>query len=135
LKKGQYIQEYRRQSVEGASPLQLVVMLYDGALRFIEAGKEAVRANDLHRQNDQFQRAQRIITELMSCLDMKEGGEVAANLANLYGYAYNQLVIANINNDESAADHAAKVLLELRQSWAELAHGATHEPGDERKAA
>lgn len=123
MNKGHYIQEYRRQSVEGASPLQLVIMLYDGALRFVENGKLALIEGDLYRQNDQFQRAQRIITELMSCLDMQSGGEVATNLANLYGFAYNQLVAANVNCDSEAAEQAAKVLRELRQSWLELESG------------
>lgn len=133
MNKGHYIQEYRRQSVEGASPLQLVIMLYDGALRFIESGKVALTLGDLYRQNDQFQRAQRIITELMSCLDMDQGGEVATNLANLYGYSYNQLVAANVNCDSHAADNAAKVLKELRQSWLELE--SSQRPSDEPKAA
>lgn len=129
MNKGQYIQEYRRQSVEGASPLQLVIMLYDGALRFIDSGRAALLVGDLYRQNDQFQRAQRIITELMSCLDMSHGGEVATNLANLYSYSYNQLVAANVNCDAEAADNAAKVLRELRQSWQELEthQRSTHE--------
>ncbi|MBV6458594.1 MAG: Flagellar secretion chaperone FliS [Fimbriimonadaceae bacterium] len=105
-------------------------MLYDGALRFIDCGKAALLSADLYRQNDQFQRAQRIITELMACLDMNHGGEVASNLANLYSYAYNQLVAANVNCDAGSADNAAKVLRELRQSWLELetCQRTTHEP-------
>lgn len=112
-------QEYRKNAIAGASPLQLVIMLYDGALRFIDSGKAAI-GQDLPRQNDQFQRAQRIVMELMATLDMEKGGEVATNLLALYTFALEQLVEANVEDSSEAADRAAKVLSELRESWSEL---------------
>lgn len=114
------VNTYRQNSVASATPLQLVIMLYDGALRFIRAGKQAVLQESHFVQNEQITKAQRIITELMSCLDMEKGGEIAKNLMALYSYVYDQLVQANINDDASALDRCEKVLCDLRESWSEL---------------
>src|SRR4051794_38624400 len=91
---GKHVQEYQKGAVNGASPLQLVVMLYDGALRFMEAGKFAMASKDLDKQNHNLKKAQSIISELMACLDMNQGGEVATNLMSLYNYTILQLVEA-----------------------------------------
>jgi flagellar protein FliS len=103
--------------VNGASPVQLIIMLYDGALKHMEAGKHAVQKGDLASQNSSLQRAQRIVMELMSCLDMKEGGEVAKNLLALYTYVLNELVQANVHDDPDAIDRSIRILSELRESW------------------
>jgi len=92
-------------------------MLYDGALKYMEAGKHAVLAGDLQNQNNYLQRAQRIIMELMSCLDMKEGGDIAKNLLALYTYVLNELVQANVNDTAAPIDRSMKILSELRESW------------------
>ncbi|RYG26362.1 flagellar export chaperone FliS, partial [bacterium] len=103
---GNHAQEYRKNAVLGASPAQLVVMLYDGALRFIEAGRIAMRAKDLPRQNDALQRAQKIVVELLSTLDREQGGDMASNLASLYEFVLERLMDANIHDRESALDEA-----------------------------
>jgi flagellar secretion chaperone FliS len=120
LAHGRFAQEYRKNAVNGASPLQLIIMLYDGALRFMEAGKHAMKTGDLDRQNDQLQRAQKIFMELMSCLDMEKGGEIAKNLLGLYTFCLNELVTANMKDDPAGVDRAMKVISDLRESWAEL---------------
>lgn len=115
-----YVDKYRKSAVAGASPLQLVVMLYDGCLRFMEAGKRAIQDRDLEKQNDSLQRAQRIIAELMSTLDMEKGGDVSQNLLSLYTFAYNRLVEANIEDNPDYVDHAIQVMSGLRESWVQL---------------
>lgn len=117
---GRIAHEYRKGAVNGASPLQLVVMLYDGALRFMEAGKHAIAHNDYTRQNDQLQRAQKVVLELMACLDMEKGGEVAKNLLSLYTYVLNELVKANCEDDADRVDRCMKVMADLRESWVQL---------------
>lgn len=118
---GRFAHEYQKQQVNGASPVQLVVMLYDGALRFMEAGKHAIVNKNLEKQNYYIQKAQRIVTELMATLDMEKGGEVAKNLFALYGYVLNELVTANIQDEIEAVDRAIRVFSELRESWAQIA--------------
>lgn len=95
-------------------------MLYDGALRFLNQAKVAMRQKNYERQNDQCKRAQDIISELMSCLDREKGGEIASNLMSLYVFAYDRIVQGNLEDSEEYIDQAMKVLTDLRESWAEL---------------
>ena len=113
-------QAYRQNAVMGASPVQLVVMLYDGALRFMQEGKDAMVAKQFETQNLKFQRAQRIVMELISTLDLRNGGEIATNLMGLYTYVVNELIEGNVHDKPERIDNAMQTMTELRESWAEL---------------
>lgn len=110
-------------------------MLYDGALRYMEAGKYAMRAKDLEKQNSNLQKAQKIIMELMSCLDMQNGGEIAKNLLALYTYALDQLLQANVKDEPSGIDRSMKIFSELRESWVEIEKNLKPQGEDQRSAA
>jgi flagellar secretion chaperone FliS len=120
LAHGRFVQEYQKNAVNGASPLQLVIMLYDGALRFMEAGKHAMGNRELEKQNQSLQRAQKVVMELMSCLDMEKGGEVAANLFALYSFVLNELVSANVEDSAEPIDRSMRIMSQLRESWVQL---------------
>jgi flagellar secretion chaperone FliS len=109
--------EYQKNAVNGASPLQLVIMLYDGALKYLDA---AMAQGERDKQNSNLQKAQKIVMELMACLDMKGGGEIAKNLLSLYSYVLNELVMANLNDDPDAIDRSKVVLTNLRESWRQI---------------
>jgi len=132
---GRFVQEYRKGAVNGASPLQLIIMLYDGALKHMEAGKHAIESNDLAKQNQNLQKAQRIVMELMSCLDMKQGGEVAKNLLALYTYVLNQLVEANISDKAEPIERSIQVFSDLRESWVEIEKNARTQDNDSQPLA
>ena len=132
---GRYAKEYQKGAVNGASPLQLVIMLYDGALKFMEAGKHAMKTGDLERQNASLQRAQKIVRELTSCLDMKEGGEIAKNLFGLYVYVNNELVKANVEDKVEPIDRSIRVLSELRESWVVIERSHRSSPMESSVAA
>jgi flagellar protein FliS len=117
---GRITHEYRKQSVNGASPLQLVIMMYDGALKFMEAGKHAIAHQDLPRQNDQLQKAQKVVLELMACIDQDQGGDVARNLISLYTYVLNELVKANCEDSAEPVERCIKIFSELRDSWVQI---------------
>lgn len=117
---GRISQEYRKQAVNGASPLQLVIMMYDGALKYMEAGKHAIAHHDITRQNDQLQKAQKVVLELMSCIDPDQGGEVAKNLLNLYSYVLSELVKANCEDNADAIERCIKIFSDLRDSWVQI---------------
>jgi flagellar protein FliS len=114
------IDQYRKSSVGAASPLQLVIMLYDGALRFMEAGRHAMLRRDVYNQNENITKAQRIVGELIATLDMEQGGEVAKNLVALYTYVYEKLVEANLEDKPELVQECATIVSELRESWVEL---------------
>jgi flagellar protein FliS len=113
-------QAYRQNAVMGASPVQLVIMLYDGAIRFMQEGKAAMLNKDYETKNFKLQRAQKIVMELISTLDLRNGGEIATNLMSLYTFVVNELVEGNLYDKPENIDNAMKTMGELRDSWVEL---------------
>lgn len=119
-------QQYRRNQVETAGPGQLVLLLFNGALRFIQQAVGAMESRDLEGANRYLGRAQAIISELMGSLDLEQG-EVARNLFNLYEYIHYRLVQGNIKKTVSPLEEAAGLLRELRDSWEEMCRGVRPE--------
>lgn len=134
MSNGRFVQEYQKGAIGGASPLQLVVMMYDGALRFMEQGKHAMKLRDLEKQNYYLLKAQKIVMELTACLDMEQGGEIAQNLLALYGYVVNELMDANIKDRSEGIDRSIRVISDLRESWVQL-ESAANQPVEELRAA
>ena len=104
-----------------ASPERLLLMAYDGAIRFARVGLEKMREGVLDEKSFGFGRAQSIIAELLAGLDPKHDPELVSNLARLYECMFNRLSIANLNDDEAAAVEVIGMLVELRESWAQAA--------------
>ncbi len=115
---------YKAQSVQTASPGKLVLMLFDGYLRFTTAAKNAFNIEDLTKKNEGINnnliRAQNIVTELQSSLDMSVPGELPGTLYRLYDYVLHQLQQANLQKKSETIDEADKVITELREAWAEM---------------
>lgn len=120
-----YARTYRANAILTASPGQLVLMLYDGALRCLGTAREAFSrpTDDLQRLsiiNQQLQKAQMILTELQSGLNLEAGGEIARTLHQLYDYHNRRLFEANIHKTEAPVAEVEKLLMELREAWAEM---------------
>jgi flagellar protein FliS len=113
-------QQYLRTQVESARPTQLVVMLYDGAIRFLTIAKEKMQACELESRHIHILKAQRILSELLGSLDVDNGGEVAANLRRLYAYMLNRTMEANVHDRMEPLDEVIGMLRDLRASWSEL---------------
>lgn len=111
---------YQQAQIETASPTRLVVLLYDGAIRFCSRALEAMQTKDLVAQNTNLIKAQKIVGELMASLNKETGGEVAENLTRVYIYLLEQLVDANLHDRAESAERALILLRELRESWAEV---------------
>ncbi|MBS3939183.1 MAG: flagellar export chaperone FliS [Peptococcaceae bacterium] len=111
-----YVQ-YQQQSVLTAPPGELTLMLYNGALRFIKQGIAAMEQEDIAGTNSALTRAQDIICELMTSLDLQY--EVANNLLSLYDFVYRSLVLANLKKDVAVAKQCAALITELRDTWVE----------------
>ena len=109
---------YKESSVLTATPQQLVVMLYDGARRFLLQGAVAMRQGDVGVANDRLQRAEAIIDELTATLDM-DAGEVAGRLQGIYTFCRRQLTDARIERDAGKIDQVSGMLAELRDAWAQ----------------
>jgi flagellar secretion chaperone FliS len=113
-------QAYRDSAILTAPPERLVVMLYDGANRFLLQGAAALRGGDLTVMNDKLRRAEAIITELRATLDLSQG-EVATNLESIYSFCQRYLLEARLKQDPDKIDHVAKLLRELRDAWEQIA--------------
>jgi flagellar protein FliS len=111
---------YRDSAILTAPPERLVVMLYDGANRFLIQGATALRAGDLTLMNDRLRRAEAIITELRQTLDLSQG-KVAANLESIYSFCQRLLLESRLKQDPEKIEQVAKLLRELRDAWDEVA--------------
>ena len=112
-------QMYKKTQVSTASQGDLLLMLFDGAIRFANQGRQAIAEQDMEQANVKLLRAQDIVTELMISLDLDQG-EIAENLYQLYSFIYELLVEANIKKDVNLIDQAVRFLTELRDTWRQV---------------
>lgn len=109
---------YQQNSVTTAPPEKLVLMLYDGALRFIAEGKEAIARGELARANTSLGNAQKILNELRISLNF-QAGEMALNLERLYEYMHYLLIQANIKKDPQFLTEVTELLSKIRATWSQ----------------
>lgn len=116
-----YLKQYQKNQVETATPEKVLIMLYDGAIQFLNIAKLELNANtvplNIQKIHNNIMGAQKIITEFQSTLNMDIGGEVAQNLYDLYNYLYNRLIEANMKKDVSIVEEVLGHLKELRDTW------------------
>jgi flagellar protein FliS len=116
-------EQYRNAQIETASPDRLLLMLYDGAIRFLGQAREALSHNEIEKANHLINRVQDIIAELMSTLNF-EVGEVSHNLFRLYEYMNYRLVEANLKKDPAPTEEVERMLRDLREAWQQAAQMA-----------
>lgn len=116
---GKQAQQYKQQQIETASPEEILILLYEGAIRFLMIAKKGLAENDIQKFHNHLLKSQNIITEFMSSLDMDMGGEVASNLFNLYEYLHYRLVQANLKKDAAMIDEVLDHLRKLKETWVE----------------
>lgn len=120
-----YARAYQAQAVLTASPGQLILMLYDGALRFLGHARDALQSTDessrrIELINTNLLKAQAILAELQSNLNHEAGGDHAANLDRLYDYYLRRLFEANLRKQIAPVIEVEKLVRELRDGWAEM---------------
>jgi len=109
---------YGARKVETASPAELVLMLYEGAIKFCNIAMGAIEKKDYEKANTNIQKARRIIVELQTTLDHKY--KVAEDFDVIYDYIFKTLVQANIKKDPEILEEALKQLRDLRDAWKEI---------------
>ena len=110
---------YRESAVLGASPERLVVMLYDGARRFIFQASVAMGSGQIELTNRKLRRAEDIIQHLRDTLDMEQG-EIASNLESIYVYCLRQLRQLRFEKDPAVLEHISGLLGQLREAFAAI---------------
>lgn len=113
----QYQQVSASSSVMGASPHRLVQMLMEGALERIAIARESMARNEIALKGQSISHAIQIVGGLQGSLNEEAGGEISANLSNLYDYMIRRLLFANLNNDESALEEVSGLMIEIKMGW------------------
>jgi flagellar protein FliS len=112
---------YQQTLVQSRSPLELVVMLYDGALRFLEQAAEAMDRRDMPAKAEALSRAFAILAELQNTLNVRDGGELARQLDALYTHMHERLVDANVQRSSAPIRDVINLLRPLRDAWSQVA--------------
>ncbi|HEY4707272.1 MAG TPA: flagellar export chaperone FliS [Thermodesulfobacteriota bacterium] len=111
------LSRYQNTQVLTADKVRLVIMLYDGVLRFNRLAQKAMAENDIQGRGMNLNRSLEIIGELANSLNMEEGGEIAANLSRLYDFCSMSLTEANMKSDTLKVESVNKVISELKGGW------------------
>lgn len=109
---------YQNNAIQTASPAELTLMLYDGAIKFCNIAMMGIEEKDIMKANDNLIKAQKIISELRATLDFKY--PVAQEFERVYDYIYRRLVQANIKKDKEILEEALGYIREMRDTWKEV---------------
>ncbi len=112
---------YRTTQAQTSSPLELVVLLYDGALRFLADAERALAAQDVPARATAISKALAIVNELQNTLDLTKGGTVAEELDRLYDFVQDRLLRVTRDQDPAALAEAQRVLSSLADAWRTVA--------------
>ncbi len=116
----QYQQVGLQSGVMDASPHQLIQMLMEGVLEKMSLAKGGIKRSDTQEKSLNISKAVRIINGLKASLDAEQGGELAANLNDLYEYMILRLTKANIENDVEVIDEVYGLMSEIKESWGQI---------------
>jgi flagellar protein FliS len=108
---------YRQTAVTTASREQVLIMLYEGAIKHLKKASDCTLAKDYAGKGVSVGKAHDIINELSNSLDFNVGGDIAKNLERLYGFMIEQIIQGNLNNDPTRFDQARKLLENLLEGW------------------
>lgn len=114
-----YVNQYQQNQIATASKEQILIMLYDGAIRFARQAKDAIDENDMATKGKYIGKSMAIISEFSTSLDHEIGGDMAKDLDALYAYMLKELSNANVENDKSKIEIVITLLKDLRATWAE----------------
>lgn len=109
---------YQQNSVLTATPAELTLLLYDNCLKFIKFASKAIEVKNIEMKNQNLQKAQSIINELMVTLDMDV--DISHNMLQLYDYMNRRLVEANIKNDVAILTEVEEFVKEFRDTWKQM---------------
>jgi flagellar secretion chaperone FliS len=111
---------YRESAVLSAQPEQLIVMLYDGARRFLGQAAIAMGEGQVELAHRKLRRTEDILLHLREVLDMEQGGEIAIRLQSIYMFCQSYLLKARLDRDPAKIDRVSAMLGELRDAWATI---------------
>ena len=114
-------QQYKKSAAETATPVKLLVMLFDGAIRFTSRAQNAIKENDFETANNMLLKVQDIFEELMFTLDKEKAEEIALNLYDLYSFYRQEVIHINITKNAERLNPVLEFLNDYRIVWVEAA--------------
>jgi flagellar protein FliS len=111
---------YQKTQITTASREKVLLMLYEGAIRFVKHAEVAMLDKKIAEKGKQISKATAIISELMATLDFKVGGQLAVDLENLYVFMIDKLIEGNINNDVECLRTVEGLLRTLYTAWQDV---------------
>lgn len=126
------VRQYQNIQIMTADKVTLIIMLYDGILRFNRLAQRSIADGDIKGRGVHLNRSLEIIGELANSLNMEEGGEIAKNLSKLYDFCASTLTEANLKSDVSAIESVNKVILEIKSGWEAVAAERGKQHGEEQ---
>lgn len=111
---------YKQNQINTASNEKLLIMLYQGCIKFLRLAKKGIEEDDMEMTNKYLIKSQDIINELRYTLDFERGGDVAKNLKSLYDFMYSQLIDANIKKEKEPITTVEEMMLDLLESWQQI---------------
>lgn len=111
---------YKQTAISTQSKGRLVVMLYDGAIRFLRQGRQAMQNGNYSQKSADLARARDIIFELNNSLNLQEGGALAQNLRSLYNFLWRYIGQAGIQNNPEMIDKSIHILEDLAGAWRKI---------------
>ncbi len=115
--KGYGQNQYLKTQVTTVDGGKLVVLLYEGAIKFLLKAQEGIQANDTVKRHNNIIKSIDIIEELKNALDFNQGGEIARALYALYLFMHRHLMSANIKNDSQMIQEVINILSSLKEAW------------------
>lgn len=114
-----YLKQYQKTEIETATPEKLLILLYDGAIQFLNKAKIALNQKDVAQLHNNLLGCENILLELMRTLNRDANKDLAQNLYDLYEFLYNTLIEANVKQDEAKINFVLEQLSGLRATWIE----------------
>ena len=128
---GNQANPYLKTKIMTASPEQLRLMLYEGAIKFCHQARESLDKQDYESSYNSLMRAQKIVLELSTSLNHQAAPDICDRLSALYSYIYRLIVDANVNHGLKPVDEAIQLLEYEKQTWQLLMQRVTGETGDQ----
>ena len=123
--------QYKQMQIKTASPGKLLLMLYQGAVKFMKLAKKNIKEGKIEASHKNIIRAQNVILELQSTLNKEQGGEIAVQLESLYDFIYRELIQANLNKNTKHLDNVIPLVEELFVTYKEIV--ITQNSGEQKK--
>lgn len=117
---GKSADQYKQMQIKTASPGKLLLMLYQGAVKFMKLAKKNIKEGKIEESHKNIIKAQNIILELQNTLDKENGGEIAVQLESLYDFIYRELIQANLNKNTKYLDNVIPLVEELFVTYKEI---------------